>query len=34
MMKEFKIEKILPLEALKAKIWSMFDILAEKMESV
>lgn len=26
-MKEFKIEDILPLEALKSKIWSMFDIL-------
>jgi type I restriction enzyme M protein len=27
MMKEFKIEEILPVEALKSKIWSMFDIL-------
>ncbi len=26
-MKEFKIEDIMPLEALQSKIWSMFDIL-------
>jgi type I restriction enzyme M protein len=26
-MKEFKIEEILPLEAVKSKIWMMFDIL-------
>lgn len=27
MMKEFKLEEILPLEAVKSKIWTMFDIL-------
>lgn len=27
MMKEFKIEEIMPLEAVKSKIWMMFDIL-------
>lgn len=27
MMKEFKMSDILPVEALKSKIWSMFDIL-------
>lgn len=27
MMKEFKMAEILPVEALKSKIWSMFDIL-------
>jgi type I restriction enzyme M protein len=27
MMKEFKIEDIMPLEAVKSKIWMMFDIL-------
>jgi len=27
MMKEFKIEEIMPLEAVKSKIWIMFDIL-------
>ncbi len=27
MMKEFKLEEIMPLEAVKTKIWSMFDII-------
>ena len=32
-MKEFKLEELMPLEALKSKIWSIFDILRNESMS-